>query len=93
MNMSIGFITCRDEHKERMIPFGHAAREALTKYLEAARETFFKGNTLGASVYKLQRQGNEPSGLWKIIKYYGTVQESRKISHLTPCAIPLRHIF
>lgn len=22
VNMSIGFITCRDEHKERMIPFG-----------------------------------------------------------------------
>ena len=43
VNMSIGFITCRDEHKERMIPFGHAAKDALAKYLESARETFLKG--------------------------------------------------
>ena len=43
VNMSIGFITCRDEHKERMIPFGHAAKDALAKYLESAREAFLKG--------------------------------------------------
>ena len=43
VNMAVGFITCRDEHKERMIPFGHAAKNALAKYLEASRETFLKG--------------------------------------------------
>ena len=25
MNLAVGFITCRDEHKERMIPFGKVA--------------------------------------------------------------------
>ena len=71
VNMSIGFITCRDEHKERMIPFGHAAREALTKYLEAARETFLKGTH--SELLFTNYSGREMSrqGFWKIIKYYG----------------------
>ena len=42
VNMAVGFITCRDEHKERMIPFGHAAKNALAKYLEASRGDVLK---------------------------------------------------
>ena len=56
VNMTVGFITCRDEHKERMIPFGHSAKNALAKYLEASRES---GGVMS-------RQG-----FWKLIKYYG----------------------
>ena len=36
VNMSIGFITCRDENKERMIPFGKTTKAALLKYMDGA---------------------------------------------------------
>ena len=28
VNMAVGFITCRDEYKERAVPFGRVAKEA-----------------------------------------------------------------
>ena len=37
VNMSIGFITCRDEHKERTVPFGRVAKDALVKYMDSSR--------------------------------------------------------
>ena len=29
INLAVGFIACRDEHKERMIPFGKVAKQAM----------------------------------------------------------------
>lgn len=71
VNMSIGFITCRDEHKERMIPFGHAAKDALAKYLESARETFLKGTRSELLFTNYSGRAMSRQGFWKIIKYYG----------------------
>ena len=87
VNMSIGFITCRDEHKERMIPFGHAAKDALAKYLESARETFFKRNTIGTAVYKLQRQSHESSGIledYQILRGAGRNRGRHHTPHSAP---------
>lgn len=71
VNMAIGFITCRDEHKERMIPFGHAAKDALAKYLESARETFLKGTRSEILFTNCNGGAMSRQGFWKIIKYYG----------------------
>lgn len=71
VNMSIGFITCRDEHKERMIPFGHAAKDALAKYLDSARETFLKGTRSELLFTNYSGRAMSRQGFWKIIKYYG----------------------
>ena len=71
VNMSIGFITCRDEHKERMIPFGHAAKDALAKYLESARERFLKGTRSELLFTNYSGRAMSSQGFWKIIKYYG----------------------
>ena len=87
VNMSIGFITCRDEHKERMIPFGHAAKDALAKYLESAREAFLKGtrSELLFTNYSGRAMSRQDSG--RLSNTTGTGQESRKTSHPTLCAI------
>ena len=37
VNMQMGFIICRDGSKERVIPFGAAAKRAMIQYLEKAR--------------------------------------------------------
>ena len=72
VNMSIGFITCRDEHKERMIPFGHAAKDALVRYLESARETFLKGTRSELLFTNCSGRAMSRQGFWKLIKYYGS---------------------
>ncbi len=71
INLTVGYLTCRDEHKERMIPFGKVAKLALSAYMERGR------------AYMLRDQGSEwlftncngkpmsRQGFWKIIKFYG----------------------
>ena len=34
VNLQMGFIICKDSNKERVIPFGNAAKSALIRYLE-----------------------------------------------------------
>ena len=59
------------EHKERMIPFGHAAKNALAKYLEASRETFLKGMSSELLFTNCSGGVMSRQGFWKLIKYYG----------------------
>ena len=89
VNMSIGFITCRDEHKERMIPFGHAAKDALAKYLESARETFLKGTRSELLFTNYSGRAMSRQGFWKLIKSYG--KRAGIESEITPHM--LRHSF
>ena len=43
VNMQIGYITCHDGSKDRMIPFGKGAKQALRTYLDKARSSLLKG--------------------------------------------------
>lgn len=89
VNVEMGFIKCRNAHKERVIPVGATACSALAEYLKQARnamihtdkETALFVNTNGG---RLTRQG-----FWKIIKQY---KNQAKISmDITPHT--LRHSF
>ena len=89
VNVEMGFIKCRNAHKERIIPVGATACTALSEYLKQARnamihtdkETALFVNTNGG---RLTRQG-----FWKIIKQY---KNQAKISmDITPHT--LRHSF
>ena len=89
VNEEMGFIKCRNAHKERVIPMGTSACAALSAYLREARnamihtdkETALFVNTNGG---RLTRQG-----FWKIIKQY---KNQAKISmDITPHT--LRHSF
>lgn len=71
VNLSVGFITCKDEHKERMIPFGKAARDALSNYLGQARETLLKGKDSPWLFTNCNGNSMSRQGFWKIVKYYG----------------------
>ena len=45
VNLRFGWILCRDEGRERMIPFGEKAGKALLVYLERGRDAFLKKDT------------------------------------------------
>lgn len=71
INLQMGYITCCDNGKERIIPFGKPAKQAILEYIKSARKHFaeeedhelFFTNCSGGS---MSRQG-----FWKIIKGYG----------------------
>ena len=71
VNMSIGFITCRDEHKERTVPFGRVAKDALVKYMDSSREELLKGNESPWLFTNCNGGTMSRQGFWKIIKHYG----------------------
>ena len=62
LNMNVGYIICRDGQKERAVPFGRSARQALLSYLETGREELL-GEGLPMAVYQLRWKAHEPSGV------------------------------
>lgn len=71
LNMSLGYITCKDEHKERMIPFGQSARQAIEKYLAYGRCALLKEEQSPWLFTNCNGKPMSRQGFWKIIKYYG----------------------
>ena len=88
VNLSMNFIQCHDENKERVIPFTNETKEALDNYLKNSREAMCKDsqdylftNCQGAPMTR--------QGFWKIIKYYSSKAGIKK--EITPHTI--RHSF
>ena len=71
VNMAVGFITCCDEHKERTVPFGRVAKEALSRYLTSARPELLKGKESTWLFTNCSGSLMSRQGFWKIIKFYG----------------------
>ncbi|MDE5967199.1 MAG: site-specific tyrosine recombinase XerD [Lachnospiraceae bacterium] len=68
VNTDMGYLVCRDGNKERIVPFGKAAKKALERYMEEARPAVcYEQDTLFTNIQgaPLTRQG-----LWKILKSY-----------------------
>ncbi len=79
INLEVGYVRCIGKgRKERIIPVGKRAREALEKYCAAARQKLNKGNV--SSVLFLSRLGKKMSrqSAWKIIKHYARKANIKK---------------
>ena len=89
VNLQIGYILCRDAHKERVIPFGNAAKTALTQYMDTARGSMVGDES--SNILFVNCSGNPMSrqGFWKLIKYYA--KKAGITSDITPHT--LRHSF
>lgn len=68
VNIQLGYVVCKSDKKDRVIPFGNKVRIALSKYLhdvrskEITEDDWLFFNCFGK---KMSRQG-----VWKIIKAY-----------------------
>lgn len=89
VNLPVGFITCRDDQKERNIPFGCTTKKALVDYLENGRESPLKGKEANWLFVNCNGKAMSRQGFWKIIKYYGEMAGIQ--SDITPHS--LRHSF
>lgn len=89
INMQMEYITCMDAHKERVIPFGEAAKRAINEYLETGRPKLVSEE--GRDLLFTNCSGQEMSrqGFWKLIKFYG--KKAGITSEITPHT--LRHSF
>jgi integrase/recombinase XerD len=77
--------------KERIVPMGRAARDALERYLTDCRPTLDRGNPAAAELLFLSRTGKpmERIGLWMLVEKYG--RSSGLLNHVSPHT--LRHCF
>ncbi len=89
VNLQMGYIVCRDNGKERVIPFGNEAKSALIRYLEGTRAAMISD---ADSEYLFANCSGQPmsrQGFWKLIKYYA--KKAGIVADITPHT--LRHSF
>ena len=70
VNMQMSCIVCRDLHKERMIPFGHKAKKALSKYLSEVRDNMVNEKQSEILFVNCSGEPMSRQGFWKLIKFY-----------------------
>ena len=70
VNVPMSFVRCKGGKKERIIPMGHQAKDALENYINNVRKYMVKDENetalfVNCSGARLSRQG-----FWKLIQYY-----------------------
>ena len=89
VNLQVGYILCRDAHKERVIPFGNAAKTALTQYMDTVRANMLQDEDTGILFVNCSGKPMSRQGFWKLVKYYA--KKANITSDITPHT--LRHSF
>lgn len=88
LNLSVGYVRCREANRERVVPLGRLAVRALDVYLTQARRVLVRGEV--PALFVNQRGGRlTRQGCWKIIR--ARAEAVRLGKRLTPHA--LRHSF
>ena len=89
INLQMGFIICRDAAKERVVPFGKEARNALIRYLDGTREKMMEDPACEYLFANCSGQPMSRQGFWKLIKHYA--KKAGITADITPHT--LRHSF
>lgn len=89
LNLTLGYIRCSDLRKERIIPIGHIARNAVNDYLDRVRPSMIKNPEEAVLFVNCQGEAMSRQGFWKIIKGYAGKANINK--PITPHV--LRHSF
>lgn len=70
VNLKMGFVVCNDNGRERVIPFGNTARNALLAYLEHARDTMILHDEEEILFVNCSGKPMSRQGFWKLLKAY-----------------------
>lgn len=89
LNLHMEYVVCRDDDKERVIPFGKKAKEALERYLAEGRTALLKGKESECLFINCQGNPMSRQGFWKNLKEYA--KEAGIEEDITPHT--LRHSF
>lgn len=89
VNLTMDYILCRHGGRERVVPFGRAAKKSLQEYLDAARPALVKQTETSLLFTNLSGRKMSRQGFWKLIKQYAL--EAGIKGEITPHT--LRHSF
>ena len=89
VNMQMGYITCSEVGKERIIPFGNAAKKALKSYLNSSREALLGIARCETLFINCSGKPMSRQGFWKVLKGYA--KDAKITADITPHT--LRHSF
>ncbi|MBR2187623.1 MAG: site-specific tyrosine recombinase XerD [Lachnospiraceae bacterium] len=89
LNLAMGYVECHDADKERIIPFGNEAKQALLKYLAHSREVMIDNKEESALFVNCSGVPMSRQGFWKLIKHYA--KKAGIEADITPHT--LRHSF
>lgn len=89
LNLQMEYVICEDRTKERIIPFGNAAKKALSAYLSGPRAELLKGKTSDDLFVNCSGGSMSRQGFWKVLKGYAQTAGIR--GEITPHK--LRHSF
>lgn len=89
VNLKMGYIICRDGNKERMIPYGNQAKQAVAQYLQSARNALLQDHATDILFVNCSGQPMSRQGFWKLIKSYA--RQAGIQTEITPHT--LRHSF
>jgi len=85
----MGFVHCSKGQRERMVPIGSVAIQALQDYLKKARPLLVQDDSQNALFVNINGGRLTRQGFWKIIKQYKNQAKIKK--DITPHT--LRHSF
>lgn len=89
INTNVGFIRCKSESSERLIPLHQTAVLAIDNYIKTTRPLLLNSRMEKALFVNLNGTRITRQGFWKIIKFYQ--QEAKIKTDITPHT--LRHSF
>jgi integrase/recombinase XerD len=89
VNLKSDYILCNDKGKERVVPFGVMAKQAILRYLSESRVQLLKGNESDFLFVNCSGKEMSRQGFWKIIKLYR--ERAGIMEEITPHT--LRHSF
>ncbi len=89
IDLKNSLVTCKSEHKQRIIPLGKMSLQALKEYIETARKNLIRNEDENALFVNINGKRLTRQGFWKIIKFY------KEQAHITKDITPhvLRHSF
>ena len=70
INLQRGFLVCNEGNKERIIPFGKAAKNAMLRYLDGVRDCMVEDEKSEILFANCSGKPMSRQGFWKLIKYY-----------------------
>lgn len=70
VNVPMSFVRCKGGKKERIIPMGHQAKDALENYINNVRKYMVKDENVTALFVNCSGARLSRQGFWKLIKYY-----------------------
>ncbi|MCD7762270.1 MAG: tyrosine-type recombinase/integrase [Lachnospiraceae bacterium] len=89
VHLNLNYVYCTDGGRERVIPFGDTAKQALDHYLKDGRSALLKGNKCDCLFVNCSGRAMSRQGFWKLVKYYAS--KAGISSDITPQT--LRHSF